>query len=141
MKHRGKDEASASGAKLHGDRAVRVRSAQVPHREPQGVAGVQGARSGTSVRAEQAWQHWTAKPVVERPLEVAARNVARELDKAMMHFGYTNEAVADFCNVHEKEIRQWRAAHKRIPLAAILVMPSALAVALLGAVAAMERVR
>lgn len=49
--------------------------------------------------------------------------------------GFTNEAVADVVGVHEKEIRQWRAAKKRIPLAAILALPPVLASYVIRAIA------
>lgn len=105
---------------------------------PQDDCGIHGPRaeqSAASERAEQAYRDWLAVPESARPLATSSDLLAKEFDRAiharwMSDVGgaYSNEALGRRCGIDEKGIRQWRSGSKRIPLAALMVMPPALAV-------------
>ncbi len=88
-----------------------------------------------SHRAEQAYRDWKAIPESARPLSTAHETLWKEFDRIvharwMSDVGgaYSNEAVGRRCGIDEKGVRQWRTGAKRIPLAALMVMPQPLAV-------------
>lgn len=87
-----------------------------------------------SVRAERAYRDWNAVPGSSRPLNVAHDSVHKMFDELLhAHWmrgeeAYTNELLGRSCGIDEKGIRQWRDGAKRLPLAALMVLPPTIAV-------------
>lgn len=71
---------------------------------------------------------------------MAARRVAHRFDEVMLISGSTNASIADTCGVEEKTVRQWRTGDKRLPLAALILLPDVFVTELLSLIRA-ERSR
>lgn len=111
------------------------------HSADQAVGLSESAGTLQSSRAELAYRDWNAVPESDRPLPKACGEAAKAVD-TILHarsmrgdMGSSNEALARACGVDEKGIRQWRKNDKRIPLAALLLMPASVSVEIIQWVA------
>lgn len=115
-------------------RAVEASRAECTHLNSGLNEAYENSSTIQSERAERAYRDWNAVPGSLRPLNVAHDTVHKMFD-GLLHGhwmrgeeAYTNESLGRSCGIDEKGVRQWRDGAKRIPLAALLVLPPTVSV-------------